>query len=186
MKEEFMVPQVRPWLHPSLAVLVRRNWTCVPGQYLKVCLDSVCHWCLRTRSNEFSGHHLHELRPGADIVPLEDTRLLQQDWWQQQPVVLLWKLSRIKCTLRSVPVLDIQSQSFWWLPEFLLHKHCPHPEPLVLPNPACRVSGGVFSAFPNPGVGRLCGAQGFLPLGSAATVHIFKPNQTGTVSSLSM
>lgn len=59
-----------------------------------------------------------------------------------------------------------------------MHKHCPHPEPLVLPNPACRVSGGVFSAFPNPGVGRLCGAQGFLPLGSAATAHFqTKPNR---------
>lgn len=59
MIEEFMVPQVRPWLHPSLAVLVRRNWTCVLRQYLKVYLDSVYHWCLRTRSNEFSGHGGH-------------------------------------------------------------------------------------------------------------------------------
>lgn len=44
----------------------------------------------------------------------------------------------------------------------------------------------LFSTFPNPSVAQVYSAQGFLPLGSAAAVHISKPNQTKTVSNLSM
>lgn len=103
-------------------------------------------------------------------------------------MVLLWKPSRIKYTHKKrsqskhpvsvilmIACLSLaQALSHWSILTLLAERVVAFSVPFL-----CRIGQ-------TPGLAQVDSAQGFLPLGSTVAVHIFKPNQTETISSLSV